>query len=175
MANDKKKQTPNSTTMNSDEILRLIKIILILVVIVVVFYIITIVITKYQKDSTEPNYNDTTPAIIQYDEIVLGTLLKQSREEYYVLIKGEKEPYEELFSSYIKTYSSKAKSLKVYTANLDDVFNQFYVSETSYLKTKNISEFRVSGISLVKVKNHEVVEAYEGIDEIETAFKALVK
>ncbi len=175
MANKNNKQTVIQKPVTSDEMMRLIKVIIIVVIIAVIFYFITIVITKYKKEKTQPNYNDSTPAIIQYDEIVLGSLFNQKREEYYVLIMEEKEPYKELLSSYMKTYSAKENSLKIFTSNLDSVFNQFYISETSNLKTSNISEFRVSGLTLVKIKNNSVIEAYEGIDAVEKAFQSLVK
>lgn len=175
MANKKNKQAATQAPVTSDEMMKLIKVIAIVVVIAIVFYLITIVITKYKKEKQQPNYSDTTPAIIQYDEIVLGSLFKQMRDEYYVLIMNEKEPYQKLLSIYVQTYSAKEKSLKVYTSNLDSIFNKSYVSDTANLKTSNISEFRVSGLTLVKIKQNTVVEAYEGIDAIETAFKALVK
>lgn len=175
MANKKNKQTATQPPVTSDEMMKLIKIIAIVVVIAIIFYLITIVITKYKKEKLQSNYNDSTPAIIQYDEIVLGSIFNQRHDEYYVLIMKEKEPYQELLSNYIRLYDSKEKSLKVYTSNLDSIFNKSYMSETSNLKTNNILEFRVSGLTLVKIKGNAVVEAYEGIDAIELAFKVLIK
>lgn len=161
--------------VSSDELMRLTKIVLIVIVIVVLFYGITVLMTKYKKEKTENEVPNTTPAVIQYDEIMLGTLFRQPRDEYYVLIQKEEDPYNSLFESYITTYSSKAEALKVYTANLDSIFNSYYIGEKSNLKTDNISEFKVSDISLVKVKEKSVVESYEGMEEIEKALKELIK
>ncbi len=169
------KKVESEPPIRSDELMKLVKIVLIVVVIIIIFYGITVLMTKNKKEKTDNNVNNTTPAIIQYDEIMLGTLFRQPRDEYYVLIQKEDDPYNSLFQSYITTYGSKTDSLKVYTANLDSVFNAYYVSEKSNLKTDNISEFRVSDISLIKVKEKAVVESYEGLEEIEKALKELVK
>lgn len=156
------------------EITKLIKIIVVVVVIAVVFYGITILITKYKKDN-DTDTNTTIPTTIQYDEIVLGSLFRQSQNEYYVLIQKEEDPYNSLLSSYISSYSAKANSVKVYLVNMDHVFNQFYVSTESNLNTNDIRSFRVSGLSMVKVSNKNIVESYEGIDAIENRFKELLK
>lgn len=164
-----------SSVASSDEMLRLGKIILVLLVIVVVFYGITVIITKQKKNNSNQTNQEDVPAVIQYDEILIGTLLDQPREEYYVLIQKDDSLYRSLFESYMKTYSSKTGALKIYTSNMNDVLNGFYISETSNLKTTNMGEFRVSNVSLVKIKNGTIIENYEGIDSVEGALKELVK
>ena len=44
-------------------------------------------------------------------------------------------------------------------SNMNSIYNEFYISETSNVRTNNINEFKVSTITLVKIKNHEIVEA----------------
>ena len=154
---------------------KLIKIILVLVVVIVVFYGITVLVTKYQKTNI-PNRNvSDDPAIIQYDEIMIGTMLKQPRKEYYVLIKADDSLYNSLLDSYQKSYSGKKDALKIYTANTNDGLNQFYIATSSNIKTDDLSKFRVSDITLIKVANQKIVEAYEGIDDVEDALKKLLK
>ncbi len=172
---NKNENVAPTSVVSSDEMGKLIKIILILIVIVVAFYGLTVLITKFQKTSVPDRNKNTTPAVIQYDEILIGTMLNQAREEYYVLIQKDDDQYQTLTSYYLQRYNSTTKPLKVYIANINSVYNQFYISENSNIKTNNISEFKVSTITLVKVKNHEIVEAYEGLEEIEKAFKALLE
>lgn len=170
----KNEKVASSIVASSDEMGKLIKIILVLIVIVIAFYGLTILITKFQKNTIPDRNQNDTPAVIQYDEILIGTMLKQAREEYYVLIQKDDDQYRTLTSYYLQRYSSNSKALKVYMSNMNSVYNQFYISGNSNIKPNSINEFRVSKITLVKVKNHEIVEAYEGIEEIEKAFKELL-
>lgn len=171
------KETENKKTVvpvSSDEMTKLIRIVFIIVAIVIIFYAITVLITKYKKENYERN---TTPikAIIQYDEIIIGTLLNQSRNEYYVLMEKEENLYHSLLQSYLDSYQTKQNALKVYTVNLDSIFNADYISSESKLNVENIKDFRVSNISLIKVKDQKIVETYEGIDQVENALKNLIK
>ncbi len=171
---NKNKKESASVAVNSDEMGKLVRIILVLIVIVVAFYGLTVIITKFQKTSIPDRNKNIVPAVIQYDEILIGTILNQTRDEYYVLIQKDDDQYQTLTSYYLQRYNSNSKSLKVYISNINSVYNQFYISETSNIKTNNINEFRVSTITLIKVKNHEIVEAYEGLEEIENAFKKIL-
>lgn len=171
---NKSEKMKSSSIVSSDEMGKLTKIILVLVVIAIAFYGLTVIITKFQKPSVPDRNKNIVPAAIQYDEILIGTMLNQSRDEYYVLIQKDDDQYQTLTSYYLQRYSTNSKSLKVYMSNINSIYNQFYISETSNIRTNNMSEFRVSTITLVKIKNHEIVEAYEGLDEVENAFKKLV-
>lgn len=170
-----KKGNNTSAPVSSGEMLKLIKIVLIIVAISVAFYGITVLVLKYKKNQGSDYVGNSTPAIIQYEEIMLGTLLSQKENEYYVLVMHEDDPYNTLFESYMKTYKAKEGALTVYKANIDSVFNQYYVSDVSNLNVSEVTNFKVSDISLIKVKDKNVVEAYEGFDNIENALKELTK
>lgn len=170
---NRNEKVASSTIVSSDEMGKLVKIILVLIIIVVAFYGLTVIITKFQKTSIPERNQNTVPAVIQYDEILIGTILNQARDEYYVLIQKDDDQYQTLTSYYLQKYSSDSKSLKVYKSNMNSIYNEFYISETSNVRTNNVGEFRVSTITLVKIKNHEIVEAYEGLEEVESAFKKL--
>lgn len=171
----KKVKQHTSAPVNSDEMMKLIKIILVVVIIVVAFYGITVLITKLQKEESQERNHESVPAVIQYEEIVLGTLLNQPESEYYVLVDKEENAYTSLFDSYLETYNGTENALTVYRANMDSVFNQFYVAEKSVLQPNRMSEFRVADFTLLKIKNKKIVEAYEGIDSVEKVLKELVK
>lgn len=170
----KNEKIMSSSIVDSDEIGKFAKIIVVLVVIVVAFYGLTVLITKFQKTSVPERNKMTIPAVIQYDEILIGTMLNQARDEYYVLIQKDDDESQTLISYYLQNYNGTSNALKVYTSNMNSVFNQFYISEIPNVKTNNISEFRISAITLVKVKNHEIVEAYTGLEEVENAFKNMI-
>ena len=173
IADNKRNETVS--LMSGDEMTRLLKIILVLIVIVVAFYGLTVLITKWRKTSTPERDKTITPAVIQYDEILIGTLLNQSRSEYYVLIQADDDPYQSLTSYYISNYERTKEALKVYTSNLNSGLNSYYISETSNLKVEKMNDFRVSKVTLVYVKDHKIVKAYEGLDAVCEALKELVK
>lgn len=168
-----KKNNQNSAPINSDEMIKLIKVILIVVVIAVIFYGITILVTKYKKKDNGKTNKKPISAVIEYDKIQMGTIFSQPKEEYYVLIEKEDSPYNDLFESYLSVYEITENALKVYKVNMDDVFNQFYVAEQSVLETSDISKFKVSDVTLIKVKNKAVIESYEGIEKVEEALKKI--
>lgn len=157
----------------SDEMSKLIRIILIVVIVAVAFYGITMIVMKFQKESIPERKVDNTPAVIQYEEILIGTMLNQKRNEYYVLIQKADDPYQSLTKYYIQKYQAKKDSLKVYRADMNQALNALYISETSNIKASSIHDFKISDITLVKVKNKRIVEAYEGIGAIEKALQTI--
>ena len=167
----KKTSTP---IMSNDELTRFIKIILLIVVIVVVFYGVTIFITKNFSNS-EYDYSNNNPAVLQYDEIILGSILRAPRDEYYVLVVKDNDSYVDLYTTYQQLYEGMESPLKVYTSYLDSVFNQMYIGEESNLMVTNISELRVKDSTLFHVKDQKIVAAYEGKDGIVGQFALLIK
>ena len=65
---------------NDASVSNLIKIIVIIAIAFCLFYAITYVVTKHNK--TYSWENNSVSSVIQYDKIMLGTLLTQSTDEY---------------------------------------------------------------------------------------------
>lgn len=104
----------------------------------------------------------------------MGSILVQNRNEYYVLISSDEDPKASIYSSYISSYEQKENSLKIYTADYSEGFNQKYIGETSNLKVSNINDLKITGTTLLKISNKQVVEAYEGAD-VQNALSNLIK
>ena len=128
-------------------------------VIFALFYLITYAIQKIPKKQGVLN-TDTNP--IQYDEILISKLFKQSNTEYYVLITTEDDPDLTVYNEYISQYKEMSDSIRFYTANLDDTFNRNFRSDTSNLNVETIDNFKVKESSLVHIQNHKVIESFEG-------------
>lgn len=152
-----KKET--KTLVNSNEMVNLIKIILIVTAIFLIFYGITTLVAD--KNSN----NDTNPedVVIQYDEILLGTLFEQSNSEYYVLVTTEDDYNVQTYSSLVSSYKAKENALKVYTSNLDNGFNKSYKAEETKI-SNNLQELKLKGSTLLKIKEKNIVSSYEGND-----------
>ena len=57
---------------------------------------------------------------------------------YYVLVKGNDDPYMELYKTYISSYSGTEEHLPVYSVNLDDSLNQKYKAEQNDFSNENL-------------------------------------
>ena len=97
MSKKKEKVNEISTT---DEGTKLVKIIVIILILFAIFYFLTGYVSKYMNKRN--NKVNTTPetAVIQYDKIMIGEILNQSSDEYYVLLNYEDDYYQELYDSY---------------------------------------------------------------------------
>ena len=157
--------------VTSNEVTNLIKIILAITIIFLVFYGITTLVTK----NKEAEQLDTGDVVIQYDEILLGSLLEQPNSEYYVLVTEESDQYKDAYSTYLNTYKTKENAIRVYSANLDSGFNSAYLSETSNTNINNIKDLKLSTSTLLKISNKKVVSAYEGNSKIIEHLKTLIK
>lgn len=157
----------NNKSYNQDfEVGNLVKIILVILVVFGLFYVLTYYIQKNKK--TEINNNDTKNTIttIQYDEILMGEILNQSENEYYVLLV-KNEDYTKTYKEYISKYSN---GNKFYYSLIDNGMNSRYLSDTSNLNVEDIDELKVVGTSLVKVNSGKIIESYDGNSSVMQAF-----
>lgn len=165
----------NTKNINNDnEVLSFIKILITVAIIFCVFYILTVFINK--KDDSDNNYsnNNTTKAEIQYDEILIGNIFKQSNESYYVLIENIEDPNVKVYETYLSLYEESENSKRYYTAVLNNIFNIKFLSEKSNL-TNDISKFSVSNTTLLEISKGKIKNAYETNDDILSLLKEITK
>lgn len=164
------KKSNSKKIKNDNELTKLIKIVLVVTAIMIVFYGITILVTK--NKSSESNANKTSEkAVIQYDEIMIGTLLNQNKDWYYVLIKEEDDNRITEYETLLGLISAKESNPKIYTANLTDSFNKKYLAkEADY--NNDLSKFKVTGTTLIEVKDGKITNVYSTYEEIKEELKA---
>ena len=179
MGKNKNKRNKNNNVQiheisTGDEGTRLIKIIVVILVLFAIFYFLTGYVSRYMN--RRENQIDNTPetAIIQYDKIMIGSILNQSPSEYYVLLNRSDDLYQSLYESYISTYKNDGEHLDVYMVDLDDSFNKKYISEEENLQPEKVSDFRIQNKALLKVTEHKITEVYQG-DEIASKLKELAQ
>ena len=168
--NDNKK-TKSKFWDNSNELKKLVTIFLIVVVIFAIFYVLTVVINN--NKSSQPKENNSV-AVIQYDEILVGEILNQNQDAYYVLATEEDDNNISQYQSYIDNYKSNENSLKVYEVNLSSVFNKKYMSEDSDFDFNQLSEIKFSTATLLKIEDGKLTEYYEGKEEITEYLEDLI-
>ena len=170
-----KHQNMTITGSDNNEAFKLLKIFLILMVCFFIFYTITYYVTEKMNHSSEGNgaVSDRI-ASIQYDQILVGTMLKQKRDSYYVLLDKQSDQAHTLYSNLLATYAEKDKSLKVYTIDMDEPLNKNYFTDKSNI-TNNLENFKINKATFIKVEDGEIVNSYEGYDSILKQLKEMTK
>lgn len=169
---EKEKNTKEEFLLQNNEMTNFIKIILAVVGIVLVLYLVTYIINKNKYPDKE---DEQIQASIQYDQILINKVLSQNKNEYYVLAKMKDDKYTETYDVYVGSYAYKEGALKIYTADLSSAFNKNYVSDESNLYVSNVDDIKFSKSTLIKISNGQVVEAYEGHENILGHLNSIVK
>ena len=172
---DVKVEEQNNQENDKKEFIRLLKIILIVTVIFMVFYGVTLFVTnKSDEVLTERATNNKTveKAEIQYDNIIIGTMLNYGGS-YYVLIQGEDDSRLDEYSALIESIKENEDSLAIYQANLTDSFNKSYLGKEENYYVSDISEFKVKGTVLVKVVDGEIDTVLDNYDAIKNKLTEL--
>ncbi len=140
----------------------------------IVFYAITMIATKKADEkTTETKENTTTEETeIQYDNIMIGTMLNKDGN-YYVLIEDSEDNRVTEYESLISTISSSEDAPKIYKANLTDSFNKNYLGKEENYYAEDIKDFKVKGTTLLKIEDKKVVLALDNYDAIKNKLNEL--
>ena len=101
----------------------------------------------------------------QIAEIIKPLNVSNNQDNYYVLITSD-DNLNDVYSVYKTSYETKEDAIKMYTANIDSPFNKSYIADESNFSIDKISELKIKDDTLIKVENNELVEYFEGKDEI---------
>ena len=136
------------------EIRSFFKILFGLVIIIGLFYFLTVfVVNKDDKFKRTNNKGE-----VQYKSIMLGTLLNRSDNEYYVLAFDSLDKSNSYILSTASAYLSNTKNLPLYTADLSLEFNKAFISDKSSYTIDSVEDLKLSGTTLIKVKNQKIVK-----------------
>ena len=131
------------------------------------FYLLTLYITN-KNSSSNDTIEDSGEVSISYDEILLGSSLSMSEEDYLVLYFDNSD--EELASTYgnlISTYQSSGNYLRLYYVDMSSGFNQAYTTtEEPNRSPESAGDLRINGPTLIEVSQNQVVDYIEGEADI---------
>lgn len=155
-------------TNKTEEQLEIKKFIIILfsviIIIIGVYFLTKNVVTK--NNDTNTSEKEVT---FDYSKLILGSLLNRPYDEYYVLVYSSKNPSANYYSNLEYSYSTKEDAIKIYTADLNDEMNaKFYNKDGSNPNAKTIEDLQLGDLTLIKVKNKEIVKYIEDIDSIKS-------
>lgn len=156
---EKNKKDVKNEVSSNDELKQLCILVIVIVGILGVIYIVSTILKGKDYSSIFDNSLDVSE--IQNNEVIIGTMLKQSEEEYYVLILDEEDPYKNIFNNYIETYRSLEYDTKIYTVDLNNIFNKSAKQEET-----NLDELKFKGTILLKVVDNNIEDAIEDSSEI---------
>lgn len=147
---------------------------LITLIIVIVGVVGIYLLTKYvvKKDnSTNKSSNTEEKSYIDPNTAIVGTMLNRSSDEYYVIIYDKTGDNATTYYSIVSTYKAKDKALKVYTVDLSNSLNKKYIATDNKTNPKatNLEDLKFGEVTLLKVKNNKITEAYETTDTIKKA------
>lgn len=156
---------------NDNEMLKLLKLVIIVSLIVGLFYVITLFVNKKEEALEETD----TPATIQYDYILVGNILSQPAEKYYVLAKTSNDLNAKIYEAYLSNYKNIKDSLRTYYIDLDNPLNSKFLKDESNFKIKDINEISFKETTLLLIENDKIKKTYEGKENILEILKEITK
>lgn len=141
-----------------------------IIILVGVYYFTRAFVTKdLIKTTSEVNYQD---GIINYNVVVVGTMLNRVENEYYVMAFSGKDIKTAEYNTLISKYGKVEKSLKVYYLDTDNELNKKYVATDDKVSTTftNLKELKLGNLTLLKIKEGKVVKLLTSEDKIKKEF-----
>ena len=147
---------------------------LITLMIVIIGVVGIYLLTKYvvKKDNATNNSSNTEEKnYIDPNTAIVGTMLNKSSDAYYVIVYDKTKDNATTYYSLVSTYKAKDKALKVYTVDLSNSLNKKYIATDNKTNPKatNLEDLKFGEVTLLKVKNNKITEAYETTDAIKKA------
>jgi len=160
MKNKKQKRNMYKTNTNTEfEYMKGIKVAIGVILILGLTWFATAALTGEIDFSKEEEVKEEVS--IQYDEITVGQLFNRVEDEYYVLLFNFTDVFAEHYLSLIDSYKTNEDSLAFYIVDLEKKVNEEYVlkeGEGLTDKPNSLSKFKAVNPTIVKIKNHKVVE-----------------
>jgi len=161
---------------HNTEAWRIIKILLGIILFLVFFYLLAMIMTGEIKFGKKEKIEEET--VIQYDEILAGQSLNRMDEEYYVLYYDFSEKIASTYVTYRDTYTQALKGIPMYMVDLENGFNTGYVlkeGEERVELPEEINQLKVLNPTILKIKDHKVIERTEGKEAVKNLLKELNK
>ena len=158
-----------TTTTTEMDYTRVIKIAVGVLLVLGVFYFLT-ALSNGEIDFKGKNSNDKKETVIEYQEIMAGSIFNRNAKEYYVLLSDGSDNYTGYFKSLISTYNAKDNSLPFYTVDLEKKVNSQYKilddDTNTYSKPTDIDNLKVLSPTILKIKDGKAVDVIVGQEKI---------
>lgn len=163
--NKARKDLIYSNNDSTDEMSKLLKIVLVVTGIMIIFYGITTFVTKKVNAVKTAKLGKSTEKVtIQYDSIVIGSMLNMDGH-YFVLIEKENDDKSSEYDTLLKSIEANDEAPKVYTADLSSSFNKMYLDKENNFDS-DLTKFKVKDTTLVEVENNKIKNTFDNYDSI---------
>lgn len=166
----KNKSKVNYKTEEQQEMIRFLIIVVIIAACVAGVYFFTK--TYVTKDDAKEEAEMTTPASVNYDVTIIGSLLNRPYDEYYAMIYDSTSVSANKYLGVYTSYAQMQNKEKLYYVDLSNVLNAPYYTEgETNPKAKTIEDLKLGDFTLIKIKNKKIVKYLEDFDEIKKELK----
>ena len=174
MRKQQKKNRVVNNTSSSDEISKIIKIISAIAVCFAIVYFATSYITGRMSDKEE-----TGEVEIQKEEILITETFEKTDKEYMVVYYDYEDDINAgLYTMLIQNYNNKNKDVPIYKVDLASNLSKNYLAqdeEKSNTKPTSLSNLKIKGATVIRIKDKKVIKYVEGKDSIKSYFAELTK
>lgn len=148
------------------EIKHFLIILAILIIIILGIYFFTrLFVTKDLITKEVPK--EPIPGVVNYDTILVGNILNQPEEEYFVIIYNSLDLNAPYYSSLASNYTRNKDALRVYSIDLKNSLNKnYYDKDNLNLSPNNISDLKVGDLTLLRISKKHIVKSYANEEEI---------
>ena len=143
---------------------------MILIVIAGIYLFTRFLVTK-EGNNNEISINEGK---VDYNKLIVGSILNQNYDDYYVFIYDGNDSEAIYYSSIVDKYMAIDMAKKVYWVDLSNALNEKFVAkneEEVNLKAKSISEFKFGEYTLLKIKDNKVDKYIDNINDAKKELK----
>ena len=168
MKKNTKRKLYKTNSSNDMEYTKIFKIMIGVILVLALTYFVTALSTgelKFGKDKGEIKEEVN----IQYEEIIAGQILNRSQDEYYVLLFNFTDVFASYYLSLKDSYIMNDNSLPFYVVDLEKYVNQDILANDDYqykVNINDIKDLKVVNPTLIKIKNHKIIENINGKENI---------
>ncbi|HOP65881.1 MAG TPA: hypothetical protein PLX66_02550 [Bacilli bacterium] len=146
-------------TNDTEQIIKFLKILGIVIIFLVAIYFLTLKVADKEEEN-----NDTE---VTRNEVVVGTSLSLSDDEYYVLFYDPESNIASYLDSWQDSYLEADSTPKLYYVDLSLAINKKFVTEEdSNSKATKETDLKIKDGTLIIVKNAKITNYIENLQEI---------
>jgi len=170
----KNKKNIGKTPAHYDgEVGRIIKIAVSVIITFAIVFFVTELINKYRNKVDEPEVE------IQNVEILMGETFEKKDSEYIIIYYDfEDKMYSDLYSMLVENYNSVKTDIPMYKVDLSTNFSKKYMAsaeEGSNTNPTSLSNLKIKGDTLIRIKDKAVIKYIEGKDNIKNYVNEIIK
>lgn len=165
----KNKKVVGSTPAHyNEDVVKMVKIGVIVLLCFALIYFVTAIINGeiFGKEEEAPEVE------IQKVEILMGETFEKKDSEYMIIYYDfDDRIYSSLYSMLVENYNAYNQDIPMYKVDLSTNFSKKYVAgeeESSNTSPTALSNLKVKGATLIRIKDKKVVKYIEGKDNIKS-------